>query len=84
MLTSCMVNVVTVLKGCQTILYCALSKKCGHESGRLYRNCTRWEKVGFAFPDDILTDPKPTDYSTAASRRLWEESEKLCGIQFGI
>ncbi|ODN02264.1 Retinol dehydrogenase 13, partial [Orchesella cincta] len=72
--------------GCQTILYCALSKKCAYESGLMYRNCDLWTSDKYYFPDDILMPipDKPVKLNDADASRLWDESEKCLQMKFPV
>jgi hypothetical protein len=56
------------LQGCQTILHCALSKSCGDETGKFYRNC-----------DHYVSSVSLLDNDSKA-RLLWEKSEEMVGI----
>ncbi|ODM99364.1 Retinol dehydrogenase 12 [Orchesella cincta] len=76
----------TARQGCQTILYCALSKKCAYESGLMYRNCDLWTSDKYYFPDDILMPipDKPVKLNDADASRLWDESEKCLQMKFPV
>lgn len=55
------------VQGAQTTLHCALQEGIEHLSGRYFSNCTARELY-----------PKAKD--DAASKKLWELSERLCGL----
>ncbi|XP_028276290.1 dehydrogenase/reductase SDR family member 13-like [Parambassis ranga] len=55
------------IQGCQTTLHCTLQEGIEHLSGRYFSNCTV-RKVYPKAKDD------------AAARKLWELSERLCGL----
>lgn len=52
-------------QGAQTTLHCALQEGIEHLSGRYFSNCTPRELYAKATDD-------------AASKKLWELSERLC------
>ncbi|XP_037533676.1 retinol dehydrogenase 11 [Nematolebias whitei] len=54
-------------QGCQTTLHCTLQEGIEHLSGRYFSNCTVRELYAKAKDD-------------AASRKLWEISERFCGL----
>jgi len=56
----------TLHEGCQTVLHCALSKSCGDETGKLYRNC------------DYYVSRASLSENTA--KKLWEISEQMTGL----
>jgi NAD(P)-dependent dehydrogenase (short-subunit alcohol dehydrogenase family) len=53
-------------QGCQTILHCALSKTCGTETGKLYRNC------------DLYVSS--ANLSENTGKKLWDISSRLTGL----
>ncbi|XP_037533675.1 dehydrogenase/reductase SDR family member 13 [Nematolebias whitei] len=55
------------IQGSQTTLHCALQEGIEHLSGRYFSNCTVRELYAKAKDD-------------AASRKLWEISERFCGL----
>lgn len=55
------------VQGAQTTLHCALQEGIEHLSGRYFSNCTVRNLY-----------PKATD--DAAAKKLWELSERLCGL----
>lgn len=55
------------LQGSQTTLHCALQEGIEHLSGRYFSNCT---------VRDVFAKAK----DDAASKKLWEISERFCGI----
>ncbi|XP_005813366.1 dehydrogenase/reductase SDR family member 13-like [Xiphophorus maculatus] len=57
----------TPLQGSQTTLHCALQEGIEHLSGRYFSNCTARSVYAKARDD-------------AASKKLWEISERFCGI----
>uniref|UniRef100_A0A3B5MIT3 Uncharacterized protein n=1 Tax=Xiphophorus couchianus TaxID=32473 RepID=A0A3B5MIT3_9TELE len=57
----------TPLQGSQTTLHCALQEGIEHLSGRYFSNCTAKNVFAKARDD-------------AASKKLWEISERFCGI----
>ncbi|XP_054915808.1 dehydrogenase/reductase SDR family member 13-like, partial [Poeciliopsis prolifica] len=57
----------TALQGSQTTLHCALQESIEHLSGRYVSNCTARNVFATARDD-------------AASKKLWEISERFCGI----
>lgn len=59
---------IVLFQGIQTILHCALSTKCGTETGKLYRNCEIWRSKVMPLSDKIST-------------ALWEKSAELTGLQ---
>jgi len=81
-----LLTIKTACQGCQTIMYCALSKKCAYESGLMYRNCDLWTSDKYYFPDDILMPPAdpPLKLSDADASRLWDESEKCLQMKFPV
>lgn len=54
------------LKGCETVLHCALSRSLEEETGRLYRFLDRWDDAW-----EVLDD--------CTAQRLWDVSETLVG-----
>ncbi|CAL8087256.1 unnamed protein product [Orchesella dallaii] len=59
---------LTAEQGCETIMYCSLSKKCAHESGRIYR-----------FSRHFNSAMKRLEPKMAS--RLWEISEELVQLK---
>lgn len=55
------------VQGCQTTLHCALEEGIEHLSGRYFSNCTVRDLFAKAKDD-------------AAAKKLWEISERLCGL----
>ena len=54
----------------ETILYCALSKECSGETGRLYQFRKPWPSAERKL-DDVM------------ARKVWDVSEKLVGLTPG-
>jgi len=60
------INYFHLSQGCQTILHCALSKQCGTETGKLYRNCKIWRSSALPL-------------SEAKAALLWEKTVEMIG-----
>ena len=57
----------TPVQGAQTTLHCALQEGIEHLSGRYFRDCA-------------VQDVYPNAKDDAEAKKLWEISERLCGL----
>ena len=57
----------TLIQGTQTTLHCALQEGIEHLSGRYFRDCA-------------VQDVSPNARDDAEAKKLWEISERLCGL----
>jgi len=71
-------------QGAETVVKCALLENYPDDEGILHRHCSPWSPTDRSIPDDWFQSTEKHSYSVEDARKLWSESERLCGEDFNI